>query len=55
MVEKKIELRRRRSRRKKLAKLKTKLAGAKDGKAREEILKKIHRASPWWQEPVKAK
>lgn len=50
MVERKIELRRRRKRGEKLAKYKTKLTVAKDGKERDEILKKIHRISPWWQE-----
>ena len=54
MVERKIELRRRRARGAKLAKYKLKLATAKDGKERDEILKKIHRISPWWKEPAKA-
>lgn len=54
MVEKKIELRRRRSRHKKLEKLKGKLAKAKDGKDKDQILAKIHVVSPWWKEPVKA-
>jgi hypothetical protein len=51
MVERKIELRRRRQRREKLRKLKSKLATAKDPGKREEILRKIHQVSPWWQEP----
>ncbi len=55
MVEKKIELRRRRARGKKLAKLKTKLANAKDGKDRDAALVKIRRISPWWTEPAAAK
>jgi len=55
MVEKKIELRRTRSRRKKLLKLKGKLAVAKNGGERDVVLKKIHRISPWWKEPVAAK
>ena len=54
MVEKKIELRRRRSRRKKLTKLKSKLASAKTGGDRETILQKIRVVSPWWKEPAKA-
>ena len=54
MVEKKIELRRRRSRHKKLNKLKDKLASAKDNREREVILSKIHIVSPWWKEPAKA-
>ncbi len=53
MVEKKIELKRRRARAKKLTKLKTKLGGVKDGRDRDEILKKIHRISPWWTEAGK--
>lgn len=54
MVEKKIELRRRRARGKKLAKLKGKLAAAKD-KDKDGILAKIHRISPWWTAPAAAK
>jgi hypothetical protein len=53
MVERKIELRRRRSRRKKLLKLKDKLANAKEGKEKDGILSKIHLVSPWWKEPAK--
>ena len=53
MVERKIELRRRRSRRKKLLKLKDKLATAKEGKEKDGILSKIHVISPWWKEPAK--
>jgi len=53
MVEKKIELRRRRARHKKLNKLKEKLAVAKDAKEKDAILSKIHVVSPWWQEAVK--
>jgi hypothetical protein len=52
MVERKIELRRRRKRGEKLDKLKTKLASA-SGKDRDEVLKKIHKISPWWAEPKK--
>lgn len=55
MVERKIELRRRRKRQEKMRKYKSRLAAAKDGRTREEILKKIHRISPWWQEPAAAK
>lgn len=51
MVERKIELRRRRTRAKKLTKLKTKLAAAKDNREKETILNKIHIVSPWWTEP----
>ena len=55
MVEKKIELRRRRTRGKKLAKLKLKLAAAKDSREKDAILAKIHIVSPWWTEPKPAK
>ena len=51
MVERKIELRRRRSRRKKMTKLKDKLSLAKDSRERELLVQKIQRISPWWQEP----
>ncbi len=51
MVEKKTELRRKRSRRKKLTKLKDKLAKAKSNSDKDVVLKKIHRISPWWKEP----
>ena len=54
MVEKKIELRRRRSRHKKMDKLKNKLANAKTSGDRETILAKIRKLSPWWNEPAKA-
>lgn len=55
MVEKQTELRRTRSRRKKLAKLKGKLAKAKTSGDREQVLKKIHRVSPFWKEAAAAK
>ena len=55
MVEKKIELRRRQARKKKMFKLKDKLAAAKDGREKDSILLKIHRISPWWKEPAPAK
>jgi hypothetical protein len=51
MVERRIELNRRYHRKKKMAKLKAKLAAAKDPRERETILRKIHRLSPWWVEP----
>ncbi len=53
MVEKKIELRRRRARAKKLSKLKVKLGKAKEQRDRDIILGKINVISPWWKEPVK--
>ncbi len=55
MVERKIELRRRRTRREKMRKLKAKLAAVKSGGEREQILVKIHRISPWWKEPAPAR
>jgi hypothetical protein len=53
MVERRIELNRRYHRKKKLAKLKAKLASAKSGHEKEQILKKIHAISPWWTEAPK--
>jgi hypothetical protein len=53
MVERRIELDRRYQRKKKMTKLKAKLAAAKDGREREAVLTKIHRISPWWKEPAK--
>ena len=50
MVERKIELRRRRTRREKMRKLKAKLAAAKSGGERELVMHKIRRLSPWWKE-----
>jgi hypothetical protein len=55
MVERRIELNRRYHRKKKLAKLKAKLATAKDGRERDNLLRKIHLLSPWWQESVSEK
>ncbi len=52
MVERKTELKRRYHRKKKLTKLKKKLATAKDGREKEAVLKKIHVISPWWKEPA---
>jgi hypothetical protein len=37
-------------RKKKLSKLKAKLAAAKDARDKDTILKKIHRISPWWED-----
>jgi hypothetical protein len=53
MVERKSELKRRQHRKKKMAKLKAKLAHAKDSREREHVLHKIHVLSPWWTEPEK--
>lgn len=55
MVERKKELRRQRARRKKLFKLKDKMARAKDGKEKDQVLLKIQQASPWWKQAVAAK
>ncbi|HZZ78512.1 MAG TPA: DUF6800 family protein [Gemmataceae bacterium] len=50
MVERRKELRRNRTRAKKLAKLKDKLSKAKSNSEKDTVLKKIHRISPWWKE-----
>jgi hypothetical protein len=55
MVERRIELKRRYHRKKKMAKLKAKLATAKEGREKDNILRKIHLLSPWWQEPAATK
>jgi ribosomal protein L18 len=52
MVERRMELKRRYHRKKKMAKLKMRLAAAKSNHDKEVILKKIHILSPWWQEPA---
>lgn len=53
MVERRKELDQRYQRKKKMAKLKARLAAAKDSRDREAVLKKIHVISPWWKEPKK--
>ncbi len=55
MVERRTELKRRYHRKKKMSKLKDRLAAAKSGSEREAILKKIHAISPWWREPAPQK
>jgi hypothetical protein len=55
MVERKMELKRRYHRKKKLSKLKARLAAAKEGRERENLLRKIHILSPWWTEPQATK
>jgi hypothetical protein len=55
MVERRSELNRRYHRKQKLRKLKSKLAKAKDGREKDNLLKKIHIISPWWREPAAAK
>jgi hypothetical protein len=54
MVERRIELDRRYTRKKKMKKLKAKLDGA-TGEARDKILYKIRRLSPFWTEPAPEK
>jgi hypothetical protein len=57
MVERSSELTRRYHRKKKMKKLKLKLAKAtagKDGREREKILGKIRHLSPFWEEPAPA-
>lgn len=51
MVERRSELKRRYHRKHKMAKLKAKLASAKDGREKDLVLKKIHILSPWWTAP----
>lgn len=52
MVERRIELNRRYHRKRKMRKLKARLAAAKDNRDRDNILRKIHALSPWWTEPT---
>ena len=51
MVERRKELTRRYHRKAKLRKLKDKLRIAKDGREKDNILKKIRVVSPGWTEP----
>jgi hypothetical protein len=55
MVERRSELKRRYHRKKKMKKLKSRLAAAKDGREKDQVLKKIRILSPWWTEPAAAK
>ena len=52
MVERRIELDRRYTRKKKMKKIKSKLETA-TGEAREKLLYKMKRLSPFWTEPPK--
>jgi hypothetical protein len=52
MVERRIELNRRYHRKKKMRKLKAKLAAARDGREKDNILRKIHLLSPSWTAPA---
>ena len=51
MVERRSELKRRYHRKHKLRKLKARLATAKEGREKENILRKIHLLSPMWTLP----
>jgi hypothetical protein len=51
MVERRIELDRRYTRKKKMQKLKAKLESAAPGPDRDKLLYKIKRLSPFWTEP----
>jgi hypothetical protein len=53
MVERRIELNRRRRRQKKMWKLKARLARAKDSRERDLVLQKIHKINPTWKEPAR--
>jgi hypothetical protein len=55
MVERRIELNRRYHRKQKLRKLKARLATAKDGREKDNILRKIRILSPWWTPPETSK
>jgi hypothetical protein len=55
MVERRTELKRRYHRKKKLAKLKVKLAKAKEGRDKDAVLKRIKVISPFWREPENAR
>jgi hypothetical protein len=54
MVERKKELKRRYHRKAKMAKLKSRLAHAKDSREKDLVLQKIHVLSPWWAEPAQS-
>jgi hypothetical protein len=55
MVERRSELKRRYHRKKKMRKLKARLAAPKDARDKENVLRKIHLLSPAWVEPKPAK
>jgi len=52
MGERRTELNRRQHRRKKMLRLKARLAHAKDAREREQILQKIKAFNPTWVEPA---
>ena len=49
MVERKMELKRRYHRKKKMKKLKHKIATTKDNSEKQKALRKIMMLSPWWK------
>ena len=51
MVERRSELKRRYHRKHKMRKLKARLATAKEGREKDNILRKIHLLSPTWTQP----
>ncbi len=55
MVERRMELKRRYHRKKKMAKLKARMAATKDNSKKEHLLQKIHLLSPWWRPEGTAK
>jgi hypothetical protein len=55
MVERRSELNRRYHRKHKLRKLKSRLATAKEGRERDNVLRKIHLLSPFWKQPQQEK
>ena len=55
MVERRSELNQRYHRKKKMRKLKARLAAAKDTRERDNVLRKIHLLSPAWVEPKPAR
>jgi hypothetical protein len=55
MVERRKELDRRYRRKKKLRKLKARFATAKEGREKDNVLRKIHILSPWWSPAAVAK
>lgn len=51
MVERRSELNRRYHRKHKLRKLKSRLATAKEGREKDNVMRKIHLLSPFWKQP----
>lgn len=55
MVERRIELGRRRHRKQKMRKLKKRLAKAKDSREKDTVMRKIKILSPFWTEAAASK